>query len=122
MNDMMAPLGVSCDGANYALTFPYWRFAPTGEFQLGASQDVFAPGNPIPGAFVEGGIWRMCGDSVFVEYTVDTVTIPTTDGSLSQYFNVGGIPAAAVVKDGKVVWRGHPARLSEQMLKDWIAS
>ena len=42
------------------------------------------------------------------------------NGDASSYFNVSGIPAAAVVKDGKVVWRGHPARLSEEMLQGWM--
>ena len=41
-------------------------------------------------------------------------------GELSQYFNVSGIPAAAVLKDGKVVWRGHPAQLNEAKLKAWL--
>jgi thiol-disulfide isomerase/thioredoxin len=41
-------------------------------------------------------------------------------GSLSSHFGVSGVPAAAVVKNGKVVWRGHPARLSESMLKGWL--
>jgi thiol-disulfide isomerase/thioredoxin len=44
------------------------------------------------------------------------------NGSLAEYFAVSGIPAAAVVKDGKVVWRGHPARLTDDMLKNWLAS
>ena len=39
------------------------------------------------------------------------------DGKLAQTFGVGGIPAAAVVKDGKIVWRGHPARLSEDVIE-----
>lgn len=38
-------------------------------------------------------------------------------GSIRRFFNVSGIPAAAVVKGGKVVWRGHPARLNEEVLK-----
>lgn len=42
------------------------------------------------------------------------------NGNLSQYFNVSGVPAAAVVKDGKVVWRGHPAQLNETQLKGWL--
>ncbi|MGD8375231.1 MAG: TlpA disulfide reductase family protein [Acidobacteriota bacterium] len=41
-------------------------------------------------------------------------------GALSAHFAVSGIPAAAVVKDGKVVWRGHPARLSDAMLESWL--
>jgi thiol-disulfide isomerase/thioredoxin len=42
------------------------------------------------------------------------------DGSVSTYFSVSGIPAAAVVKGGKVVWRGHPASLTDDMLKSWL--
>jgi thiol-disulfide isomerase/thioredoxin len=42
------------------------------------------------------------------------------NGAVAQYFNVSGIPAAAVVKDGKVIWRGHPARLSDAMIKGWL--
>jgi thiol-disulfide isomerase/thioredoxin len=42
------------------------------------------------------------------------------DGSISRYFNVSGIPAAAMLKDGKVIWRGHPARLNEQLIKSWL--
>ncbi|MES2644290.1 MAG: TlpA disulfide reductase family protein [Myxococcota bacterium] len=38
------------------------------------------------------------------------------DGSLSKAYSVSGIPAAALVKDGKVIWRGHPARLDDTTL------
>lgn len=38
------------------------------------------------------------------------------DGSMSEAFAVSGIPAAALVKDGKVIWRGHPGRLNDEML------
>ena len=41
-------------------------------------------------------------------------------GEISSYFNVSGIPAAAVLKDGKVVWRGHPAQLNEAKLRAWL--
>lgn len=44
------------------------------------------------------------------------------DGSMSDAFAVSGIPAAALVKDGKVVWRGHPARLNDEMLDKLLAS
>ena len=39
---------------------------------------------------------------------------------VSGHFSVRGIPAAAVVKDGKVVWRGHPARLTDAMIAGWL--
>ncbi|HHO53470.1 MAG TPA: TlpA family protein disulfide reductase [Deltaproteobacteria bacterium] len=42
--------------------------------------------------------------------------------SLSQHYGVRGIPAAAMVKDGKVVWRGHPARLTDEMISKWLGS
>ena len=41
-------------------------------------------------------------------------------GDMSSYFNVSGIPAAAVVKDGTIVWRGHPARLTDEMIQGWL--
>ncbi len=40
--------------------------------------------------------------------------------STSEYYGVKGIPAAVVVKGGKVVWRGHPARLTDAMLEKFI--
>ncbi|MCB9746256.1 MAG: TlpA family protein disulfide reductase [Alphaproteobacteria bacterium] len=33
------------------------------------------------------------------------------NGSMAEYFKVSGIPAAAVIQDGEIVWRGHPGRL-----------
>ncbi len=33
------------------------------------------------------------------------------DGSLSEAFHVRGIPAAAIVEDGIITWRGHPGKL-----------
>lgn len=41
-------------------------------------------------------------------------------GDLSRYFSVSGIPAAAVVKDGQIIWRGHPATLSDTLLESWL--
>ena len=50
------------------------------------------------------------------------ITYPTAkeNGDLSKHFNVSGIPAAAVVKGGKVVWRGHPGRLNDSMIDGWL--
>lgn len=42
------------------------------------------------------------------------------DGATSEGFNVSGIPAAALVKGGKVIWRGHPGRLDDAMLDKLI--
>ena len=46
--------------------------------------------------------------------------IAKEDGSISKYFNVSGIPAAAVVANGVVVWRGHPSRLTDEKLQTWL--
>ena len=46
--------------------------------------------------------------------------IAKEDGSISKYFNVSGVPAAAVIRNGEVVWRGHPARLGEDLIQSWL--
>lgn len=43
------------------------------------------------------------------------------DSATSDGFNVSGIPAAALVKGGKVIWRGHPGRLDDATLEKLIA-
>lgn len=42
--------------------------------------------------------------------------IAKDDGTMSKHYGVSGVPAAAMVKDGKVVWRGHPANLNDAMI------
>jgi thiol-disulfide isomerase/thioredoxin len=37
-------------------------------------------------------------------------------GEMSMTYAVTGIPAAALVRDGVVVWRGHPQRLTDAVL------
>lgn len=44
------------------------------------------------------------------------------DGSMSDAYAVTGIPAAAIVKGGKVIWRGHPAKLTDDVLDGLLAS
>ena len=52
--------------------------------------------------------------------TEEGVTYPMAKeqegGNLSKRFGVRGVPAAAIVKGGKVVWRGHPARIDDGMI------
>ena len=43
------------------------------------------------------------------------------DGSMSKAYAVSGIPASALVKDGKVIWRGHPARLDDATIDKLLA-
>jgi len=50
------------------------------------------------------------------------VTYPTAKvgPGPSEAFMVNGIPAAAIVKGGKIVWRGHPGNLSDDALAKWL--
>lgn len=41
-------------------------------------------------------------------------------GELSNSFNVSGIPAAAVIQNGTVIWRGHPLRINDAMIEQWL--
>lgn len=56
----------------------------------------------------------------FIIETNISYPIAKENGNLTRHFNVSGIPAAAVIKDGKVVWRGHPAQLNQDQLKTWL--
>lgn len=38
------------------------------------------------------------------------------DGEYAKLFSVSGIPAAAVIRDGVVVWRGHPNMLTDEIV------
>lgn len=53
----------------------------------------------------------------FVKQSNLTYPIAKETGGLSTYFMVSGVPAAAVVKGDKIVWRGHPATLSKAQLE-----
>ena len=68
-------------------------------------------------------ITRSATEEKVIEFLAENkVTYPTAkeNGDLSKHFNVSGIPAAAVVKGGKIVWRGHPGRLSDEMINGWL--
>lgn len=60
------------------------------------------------------------GVATFVDENKMTYPVAKEDGTMSQYFGVSGVPAAAVLKDGKVIWRGHPVRITDDMLKAWL--
>jgi len=60
------------------------------------------------------------GVAQFITENKLSYPIAKENGELSTYFGVAGIPAAAVVKDGKIIWRGHPANVTPQMLEGWL--
>ena len=39
----------------------------------------------------------------------------------SEWFGVSGVPTVGVVKDGVVIWRGHPAQINDEMVEGWLA-
>ena len=43
--------------------------------------------------------------------------IARDDGTMGDHFAVQGVPAAAIVKDNTIVWRGHPNKLNDEMLR-----
>jgi len=56
----------------------------------------------------------------FIETNGLEFPIAKERGGLSSYFGVSGIPAAAVVKDGQIIWRGHPAGLTDALIESWL--
>ncbi len=56
----------------------------------------------------------------FIEEQKLTYPMAKENGSVAEHFAVSGIPAAALVKDGTIVWRGHPGRLSEDTIAKFI--
>lgn len=43
------------------------------------------------------------------------------DGEMTSLFSVTGVPAAAILHNGKVVWRGHPARIDHNTLTQYLS-
>ncbi len=41
-------------------------------------------------------------------------------GAMSKQYAVSTVPAAAMVKNGKIVWRGHPSRLKDEFIEKWL--
>ena len=56
----------------------------------------------------------------FLKENKVTYPIGKEDGKISEAFAVSGIPAAALVKNGKIVWRGHPGSLDDASLEGFL--
>ena len=69
------------------------------------------------------GITRLTRDTTpadveaFIAEGGITYPIARDDGTTGSYYEVSGVPAAALVKDGKVVWRGGAGNLNSEMLR-----
>ena len=46
-----------------------------------------------------------------------TFPVAKEGGETSDDYGVRGIPAAALVRDGQIIWRGHPARITDEDLE-----
>lgn len=42
------------------------------------------------------------------------------NGRVSDAYAVSGIPAAVVIQDGKVIWRGHPNKIGDVAIERWL--
>lgn len=56
----------------------------------------------------------------FIKEQEVNYTMAKENGDTASAFAVSGIPAAAVVKDGKIVWRGHPGRLNDETIASFL--
>ena len=54
--------------------------------------------------------------------TENNVTYPIgqEDGSIGKHFAVSGIPAAAIIKNGTIIWRGHPTSLQNEDIEKYL--
>jgi tetratricopeptide (TPR) repeat protein len=58
----------------------------------------------------------------YIEYNGLTFPVAKEDGQATEFFNPnGGVPALAVVRDGNLVWKGHPSRVSDAMLTGLVS-
>jgi len=60
--------------------------------------------------------------TAFIKDQGVTYPVAKETGKASSDFAVSGIPAAAIVKDGEVVWRGHPGKLNNELIDKLIGS
>jgi len=58
--------------------------------------------------------------TAFIKDQGVTYPVGKETGKASSDFAVSGIPAAAIVKDGEVVWRGHPGKLNNDLIDKLI--
>ena len=57
----------------------------------------------------------------FLEDREITFPVGKESGEMTDYHAVSGIPAAALVVDGAIAWRGHPARLDWDAMERLVA-
>lgn len=61
-------------------------------------------------------------ESFISEHGLTYPTAKEKDGAMSRRYAVSGVPAAAVIKNGKIIWRGHPAQLQDAKVEQFLAA
>ena len=61
-------------------------------------------------------------EEIYEFLKTNNVSYPTAknSGELYDYFNVNDVPAAIVLNNGKVIWRGDPAYINDDLVKSWL--
>ncbi|MBM4367846.1 MAG: TlpA family protein disulfide reductase [Deltaproteobacteria bacterium] len=60
--------------------------------------------------------------SFLAEYGVPFATLVDDNSRMTDAAAVSGIPAAAIARDGVIIWRGHPARLDDATLRGLLGA
>lgn len=97
-----------CVNATPGLVERYSRFHPEGLEIIGVTRVTKTSSDETVQAYIHDNA---------VPYPI----AHDTGSATSDAYKVGGIPAAAAVRDGVVIWRGHPARLTDEQIAGWLA-
>lgn len=116
--------GLGNDGLQVLLFWEEW--CPHCRLEAPRMQEMYESLSPLGVNMV--GLTEVNGESTIekvyaflVEKELDYPVIQV-GSRLKNQFNVSGVPAAAIVADSQIVWRGHPARLTEELIRDMMNS
>ena len=58
--------------------------------------------------------------TTFIEENELKYPIAKAQDEVWKMFQVAGVPSSVMIRDGKVVWQNHPARLTIPILEKWL--
>ena len=115
---------VTLDGAETTLVVFWESWCPHCRNEVPKLQGIYE--NFKDSGLQVVGVTRLTRDATeqsvreFIEQNTVSYPMAKETGALAEYFSVKGIPAAAMVKDGRIVWRGHPTRVTEAFLGNFL--
>lgn len=60
---------------------------------------------------------------VFIEQNdLDALSVGVTTPTLAKKVGPGSVPSAIAIVDGKVIWAGHPIRVTSELIQQWTAT